>query len=160
MAHLCIRNSRLIMGRSFQDDAQVNALIADPGRACVILFPGRESQDIGASGWQPPPGQRLTLFVVDGTWLTARAMLRESPNLMALPQIRFTPTRRSEYKFRQQPEAHCLSTIEAVHTLLGILEPETDGSNLLELFRSMVGAQIQYAAHNQLRRSEPEIQNR
>ena len=155
MAHLCITNSRLIVGHEFQTHQKVNELIEDPVNACVTLYPGPESLDIGIPGrWVTPTQKRLVIFVIDGTWLTASSMLKKSPNVRALPQIRFNPKHESGYRFRVQPEPHCLSTVEAVHTLLEYLEPKVNRSNLLEVFHTMVETQLRYAAHDRVRRVE------
>ena len=141
MTHLCIRNSSLVVGSSFERDPQVNAWLADPSRFCVILYPGRDSVDLSSQAWSPSPGRRLTVFVLDGTWSTAKTLLARSPNLQALPQVRFTPVRQSEYGFRRQPRPECLSTIEAVHDLLEVLEPQSQR----ELVRVLV--HLQHAYH-------------
>jgi DTW domain-containing protein YfiP len=92
------------------------------------------------------------VFVIDGTWACAKTMVSRSRNLMSLPQICFTPARTSEYQFRRQPHALCLSTIEAVHQILEILEPEVDPSPLIELFRNMVKKQVTYTKLGVFRR--------
>ncbi len=144
MAHLCIRNSHLVQGTEFESHPRVREWIADPGNHCVVLYPGARSIDVSSPGWAPPTGRRLVVFVIDGTWTVAKRMLVRSPNLMALPQIRFNPKRPSEYGFRRQPRRECLSTLEAVHDLLEFLEPSAPRANLLEIFRGMVSAQLKY----------------
>jgi DTW domain-containing protein YfiP len=145
MTHLFVRGSRIIEGASFASHAQVDALLADPTRHCVVLYPGPTSVDVGTPEWRVPAGKRLLVFVLDGTWSTAAKMLRMSPNLQALPQIRFTPTRESEYGFKKQPRAECLSTLEAVHDLLEALEPAANRDGLLRLFRNLVQEQLRFA---------------
>jgi hypothetical protein len=154
MAHLAIENSTLICGKDFNENKKVIALIEDPKRYCVVLFPGPQSLNLSQIPTENlsglfPSQKRLVVFVIDGTWASAKRMLRQSPNLLALPQICFTPQRPSEYKIRQQPMKHCVSSIEAVHQLLGILDPSTPADHLLELFRSMVKLQVQCFERNQ-----------
>jgi DTW domain-containing protein YfiP len=155
MAHLAIENSVLICDRQFTSNDRVNSLIADPSLQCVVLFPGPHSVNLSLI----PPSQvqaqfdadrKLLIFVIDGTWAEAKRMVRQSANLCGLPQICFTPQRPSEYKIRQQPHEYCVSSIEAVHQLLGILDPSTDADHLLELFRSMVALQIQCFQKNRM----------
>jgi DTW domain-containing protein YfiP len=157
MAHLTIENSLLIPGTDFDDNEEVNRLIADPSNHCVVLYPGRRSLNISALAKEEiqtsfPKGKTLIVFVIDGTWACARTMVSRSPNLMKLPQISFTPSRASEYQFRRQPRAMCLSTIEAVHQILEILEPEIDPSPLIELFRNMVKKQVEFTKLGVFRR--------
>ncbi len=153
MTHLAIENSTLIVGKDFNDNPQVNALLRNPELYCVVLFPGPQSLNLSLlpqherTTWFPTEKQ-LVILVIDGTWASAKRMLRQSPNLLELPQICFTPQRPSEYKIRQQPKEHCVSSIEAVHQLLEILEPATRADHLLELFRGMVELQIRCFEHH------------
>jgi DTW domain-containing protein YfiP len=148
MAHLCIQNSTLIPGRGadFDTNETLLGLLSDPTRHCVVLYPGPHASNISetpTASWLPP-GKTCTILVIDGTWHCAKTMLRESKILKTLPQICFTPGRESEYQFRRQPAPHCLSTIEAIHEVLGILEPSSHADELLILFRNMVAQQIAF----------------
>jgi DTW domain-containing protein len=147
MVHLSIPGSRLIVGERFEENPEVASLLADAGRHCVVLFPGPGSLDLDAAGSAAfPADRRLVVFVIDGTWACARKILRLSPSLAALPKIRFSPRQPSEYSaIRQQPAPQCLSTLEAVHHLIGVLEPATDASPMLGIFREMVRRQETYA---------------
>lgn len=66
--------------------------------------------------------RQLTVFLLDATWSGARKMLRLSPSLQRLPRLMFTPSAPSRYIIKQQPVEGCLSTLEAVHELLTVLE--------------------------------------
>jgi DTW domain-containing protein len=156
MTHLSISNSRLIWGSTFSRNAVVNALIANAENHCVALYPGPASVPIErlTPGEAWPTGKKLVVFVIDGTWINARKMMQRSPNLMALPQICFMPGRESQYRFRKQPASYCLSTLEAVHQLLSVLDPKTDASVLLRLFGQLVERQVGYAKKGKIRRVE------
>lgn len=161
MLHLTVTNSRLIEGREFSQNAELNALISDPALHCAMLYPGAQALDL--SRCEPaqarefvPNGKRLALILVDGTWDLARGMIHKSPNLRALPQLCFTPERPSAYEIRRQPEAHCLSTLECAHWILdrfaalGVMAAPADRvhDGLLDTFRYMVRQQVEYAASN------------
>jgi len=160
MAHLSLKNSLLIAGTEFDQSEKVNRLIADPANHCVVLYPGIHSKNISLAAstdlveWFPQD-KKLVIFVIDGTWPCAKRMILRSPNLLALPQICFTPNRQSEYQFRHQPHEHCLSTIEAVHHMIGILDPSPECDSLMDLFRKMVRRQVGYSVTGQVRRSKP-----
>jgi len=141
MAHLCIQSSILIQGKSFENDQQVESLIHDPKNFPVILFPGPHAIPLESSA-QFPNDRNLIIFVIDGTWTQAKRMLRLSPNLARLPYVSFNSQRESQYIIRQQPMAHCLSSIESIHEILGILEPDLNADNLIEIFQGMVKYQI------------------
>lgn len=123
MAHLCLKNSRLIMGQDYSHCPEVNALLADPQNFPVILYPGPNSANLSEmSGAEKaelfPKGKKPVVFVIDGTWSTAGKTLRRSKNLFHLPRICFTPVKPSSFRVRKQPRGECYSTIEAIqHTI-------------------------------------------
>lgn len=152
LTHLCLSNSRLICGQEFDHDAEVNAILDDPGNECVVLFPGQKSTLIDASNSKTYASKiNLVVFVIDGTWSHAKGMMRKSERLRALPQVCFNPETPSQYKIRKQPKALCLSTVEAVHRLVQILNPESNPDRMIALFSAMVENQIQCAAKKNLR---------
>lgn len=149
MAHLILKNSRWIMGHDYSNDAEVNALVGDPTRHCVMMYPGKLSTNI--THLKPeerfdlfPEGKTPTVFVVDGTWATARKMVRLSTNINRLPRFCFTPSRPSEFRVRQQPNENCFSTIEAIHETLDLFGSEGH-DHLLYVFDKMVNRQLELA---------------
>jgi DTW domain-containing protein YfiP len=68
---------------------------------------------------------------------------------MGIPRVSFAPGRPSRYLFRRQPRAECLSTIEAVHRVIDLLDrpggypvrPTGAHENLLEVFDWMAERQ-------------------
>lgn len=150
MAHLVLNDSWLIEGEDFSQSEKVLRLIADPRRKCMILYPGREAMDLDVPETTcalqqivSSNARRLTVFVIDGTWATARKMMRLSANLRALPMVKFQPKEESRFQVRKQPEKHCLSTIEAIHTVIDRLSLVSDRphDHLIELFLAMVERQ-------------------
>ena len=162
LTHLCLVRSEVHMGVEFDEHEAVQALIRDPNNFPVLLYPGRGAINLSeaAKGNQDAPiaplrhqlDQRtLLVFLLDATWALGRKMLRLSPSLQQLPRIMFTPAAPSRYVIKQQPHASCLSTLEATHELLTVLEqagldhyPQPD--QLLALFRRMQDFQLQCAA--------------
>lgn len=123
LTHLCLPNSELHMGIGFDRAEAVQVLIRDPLNYCVLLYPGPAAVNLSAPAAIPDFAtalgpRRLVVFLLDATWAGARKMLRLSPTLQALPRIMFTATAPSRYIIKQQPQAGCLSTLEATHELL------------------------------------------
>ena len=56
--------------------------------------------------------------MVDGTWPLAGKILRMSENIRTLPTVSFTPRQESNFKFKKQPQATYLSTLESIQLLL------------------------------------------
>jgi len=78
-------------------------------------------------------------------------MFNQSASLRRLPRVMFTPSAPSRYVIKQQPAEGCLSTLEAVHELLLVLERTgldayPDRGQLLEVFQRMQDFQIACAA--------------
>jgi len=153
LTHLCLPNSELHMGKGFDEHEAVQAVLADPQNFCVLLYPGASARNLtnGEFAVADLSGRRLVVFLLDATWSGARKMLRLSPNLQRLPRIMFTPMAPSRYIIKQQPQKGCLSTLEAVHELLLVLERTgidhyPDSDQLLGLFHRMQDFQMKCAA--------------
>lgn len=156
MSHLCLQHSQLILGHDYTANARVNQILSDPGCHSVILYPGFGSTNLSKlapAGRRDlfPPDKELAIFVIDGTWSTARKMLKHSRNLRTLPRICFTPERPSTFRVRKQPKPECYSTVEAIHQTLELVGPtcgfdittrEHDG--LLQVFGKMVEQQLEF----------------
>ena len=166
MAHLCLENSELIVGHNFSQNAQVNALLENREFHSVILYPGRNAQNISQLPTQEqtqfiPLEKKLAIFVIDGTWNTARKMLHLSQNLKMLPQICFTPTRLSNFRVRKQPAPQCVSTIEAIHQTIELIgrhfafKLETrEHDKLLKVFDRLVEQQLVFVQRANSRHSK------
>ncbi|KYG61539.1 DTW domain-containing protein [Bdellovibrio bacteriovorus] len=156
MSFLCMENSFLIRGQDYSEDEQVNQILNDKNRQCVILYPGRNSKNLTEMTPESraqlfDPTKKLTIFVIDGTWLTAKKMMRQSKNLTELPRICFNPEKPSNFRVRKQPHAACYSTLEAIHHTIELVG-ESQGfavesrahDRLLTVFDSMVELQLSF----------------
>lgn len=156
MSHLVLENSKWLMGHDYSDDSRVDEILDDTSSHSVMLYPGRNSMNLTE---QPdlsavfPQNKSLTVFVVDGTWATARKMVRLSRNLHHLPRVCFTPPGPSNFRVRKQPKAHCYSTIEAIHHTIQLLGPSqgfdlapNTHQALLHVFDKMVEQQLEFRA--------------
>lgn len=137
MAHLALPNSEFHVGVDFSEEPWANALADEPGT--FILFPGENSRDLS----ELAPGELKKLVVVDGTWPLARKLIKVNPALQRIPQVGFRPARPGNYRIRKEPAEHCLSTIEAVSEILGVLEGDAERfRQMLRAFDAMIDAQI------------------
>ena len=162
MAHLCLQGSHLISGEDFTENSRVNELLGDNLEAhSVILYPGSQALNISAESFVDRQEKlrsckKLRIFVIDGTWATAKKMLRKSKNLAALPQICFSPRQASRFRVRKQPQENCLSTIEAIHECIELLVAPGEiqsasarpHDNLLEVFDQLVTHQLNFVRHS------------
>jgi len=147
---LNLANSEIIPGLAFDDNPRYRALVDDPANYPVLLYPGKTAFDLYTGGFPAAElgSRQLVVFLVDSTWACAKAILRESPGLLELPCVKFTPTEPSRYIIKRQPAPHCVSTIEATHELLLALERSgldeyPDKGRLLAAFFAMRDYQLE-----------------
>lgn len=155
MAHLILQNSVLIRGHDFSENMQVNSILQDQKNHCVILYPHQSALNLSEQSSLKnifPQNKNLVVFVIDGTWATARQMMRQSENLQKVPKVCFTPKTKSNFRVRKQPDVHCLSTIEAIHEFIEVAgdsfsfdKSKRSHDSLLSAFNSMVEKQIECA---------------
>lgn len=156
MSHLSLQDSYLIKGQNYTENTLVNSLIHDSEYHSVILYPGPLSKNISLlfkfeKETLFPKNKKLRIFVIDGTWATARKMIRQSENLKTLPRICFSPTKPSNFRVRKQPNPNCYSTIEAIHHTIeligesqGFAVNERKHDQLLHAFDFMVERQLTF----------------
>jgi DTW domain-containing protein YfiP len=150
LACLNLANSEIIPGLGFDENPRYRELVDDPGNYPVLLYPGKRAWDLSSGGFPSTElgSRRLVVFLIDSTWSCARAVLRESPGLLSLPWVKFTPSQPSRYIIKRQPAPNCVSTIEATHELLLALERSglesyPDKGRLLAAFFAMRDYQLE-----------------
>lgn len=150
MASLCLPRSELHVGVRWAGTRALASVHADPERPPALLYPGEGAVDLARS---PPPGP-ITLVVVDGTWAQTKKLVKENPELAALPRYAFRPEAPSEYRIRREPDEAFVSTIEALSHVLGALEGDPERfRSLLEPFRAMVETQLAFVETVRARRT-------
>lgn len=154
LSHRTLVGSQLIQGYDYTQNARVNEILADPARHCVVLYPGEGSVDLTQASRSArreifPAGKRPVVFVIDGTWITARKTMQRSANLAALPRISFDPGRPSRFRVRKQPQENFFSTLEAIHETIELLGPgvgfateSREHDALLNAFEAMIEQQL------------------
>jgi DTW domain-containing protein YfiP len=156
MSHLILKDSYLIKGQDYSDNKLVNDLINDSEYHSVVLYPGVNSKNLSLMFNKEkenlfPQNKKLRIFVIDGTWATARKMIFQSKNLKSLPRVCFSPTKASNFRVRKQPNPNCYSTIEAIHHTIELIG-ETRGfsikarshDQLIQAFDFMVEKQLTF----------------
>jgi DTW domain-containing protein YfiP len=147
--HLCLADSEIYTGVEFDGHPAVRSIISDPANYPVLLYPGSEAVNLSRDGF--PAGtigtRRLVVFVLDATWRLARTMFNHNATLRALPRLMFIPSFKSRYVIKKQPHEWCLSTIEAVHELLLLLDRAgmdtySNPTQMVDLFDRMQQYQI------------------
>ncbi len=119
MAHLALPGSELIVGVELAGDPRVQRLWQSEAAHSVVLYPAEGARPISELAAREGP---LTIWMIDGTWWQAGKIWRKNPWLHTLPAYRIEPTAPSRYVIRAEPEAHCLSSVEAVAAALDASE--------------------------------------
>jgi len=144
--HLALKNSELYVDVSFAKHKAINKLLEENN--CYVLYPSEHSLVLNDAPLLQN-NKNNVIFLIDSTWHNAKKLLRDSPNIQALPKVSFTHTKASGFKIKEQPMELCLSTIESTHCVLELLTLqgnenlstlELDG--FLEPFRKMVEYQV------------------
>ena len=141
LARVALENAELHQAVDLDAHPSVRALAGEPGAA--LLYPGPGAVPAAARAGAPPSW----LVVVDGTWHQAERMIGRSRTLSALPRLSVEPDGGKGYDaLRREPEAHCLSTLEAVALALGALEGDAARFEPMRAaFRKMVAHQLECA---------------
>ena len=123
------------------DEGRLIAALPDLSNA-ALLYPGPEAGDLEAD-----PRKLSTLIVLDGTWSTVRALMRDDPRLAALPRVTVRTPTPHRYRIRREPNDRAMSTLEAVVRALQALEParRDELETLMLAFDAMVAQQIEIA---------------
>ena len=150
MAHRCLSNSSLWVGAEFNEKSEIHQLIGAPNTQPLLLYPGPQSLSIDSLTPELhqallPPEKDALVIVLDATWDLAQKMLHRSPSLQSIPRISFEARDPSRFKIRRQPKPECLSSIEAIHRVLTLLDPGTSYDAMLGVFDRMVERQIEFA---------------
>ncbi|CAN7203218.1 DTW domain-containing protein [Pseudoduganella sp. LjRoot289] len=142
LLHLCLPDSRLAVGESF-DAGQLDTLLAGPRRSLLLYpdTPGDASLGIAPAppfdpAWARQPGT-LRLVVLDATWRKSRKMLYLNPALQRLPRLPLRDMPASHYLIRKAHAPDQLSTLEA--TTYALAQLENDGNKFAPLIAAFDG---------------------
>lgn len=167
LAWMCLKNADLYIGTGFENDERVLALLRDPAYAPFVLYPGPKAVNFRDMDREALPEGKIPLvFVIDGTWNTARTLLNKSPEVKALPRLSFAGGYSSRFAIKRQPKPHCVSTIEAIYHLCR--EAEAAGREklgaapevLMDILRELVEIQLWHSRRHRHRREDNKKERR
>ncbi|UTA47844.1 DTW domain-containing protein [Simiduia sp. 21SJ11W-1] len=110
------------------------ALLADPARECLVIFPGDEGGPRPVLTQPQSTSRLLTLLVLDGTWKQGRRMYNLSPWLQQVPALKLNPAARGEYATRVAAHDEYLSTAESAALALSLAGEIPLGQHLFDYF--------------------------
>jgi DTW domain-containing protein YfiP len=155
LLHLCLPNSRILVGEIFE-----NAVFNDElflSKKSILLYPTTaEDHSLGIT---PPPVletiilndlKDIRLIIIDGTWRKSRKILCKNPYLQTLPRLVLQDLPLGQYTIRKARKPHQLSTLEATSAALMQLDQaaQRDSAKYAPLmqafmaFNTLVGSQM------------------
>ena len=133
MAHLCLKNSNLIVAEHLSDE-RLDKILSVPS---ALLYP--------SLNWLPEVEQLDSkleqLIVIDSNWSKSKKMLHINPKLQALPRLSLRIHGKSNYQIRKSNMCESLSTIESIAQALTQLEDNGSFNQLLKPFNKMISLQ-------------------
>ncbi len=150
LASLSLADSEIIIDKSFDDNIKTQELINNPSFYPMLLYPGDSSLSAEETNFEEILKDRtLLIFLIDAIWREARRMMFLSSSLQNLPRLSFSREYRSQFLIKRQPKDNYLSTIESSYYLVkelkdtGVCNSNIDSEGLMEVFKRMVGFQIE-----------------
>ena len=123
-----------------------------------LLYPSADARDLATLAEEERPTH---LVVIDGTWAHAHQICRDNPWLSGLPRYGLSPSEGSRYRIRTEPRLECLSTVESVVAALRCLQPDLEGTEMLDsAFDRMIDAQIAASAQGSTRVRKKRVRRR
>ena len=149
LTSLSLKDSEIIIDKSFESNKKVNSYLENPAYKCMMLYPGKDAVTAEEIDFKEElKTKKLVIFIIDATWVMARKMVYRSPNLQSLPRISFSRNYRSRFSIKTQPETYCLSTIESTYYLInelqqaGLCNHSIKAEGLMKVFLKMNQFQI------------------
>lgn len=121
IADLLPRNTHVHIWSRTQPEAELLALLSDPARECLIVFPAdAPDTQVGTSqrvrnvvSELAPSTKILTFILLDGTWKQSGRMFHLSRWMETVPCLALPETVLRGYAVRKSHQLHYLSTLEA-----------------------------------------------
>lgn len=156
LAHISLVRSELFVGLEFDKCAPFIRLLKDGAYYPVLLYPEDgahpamtvKSEELRAALSSAGGGRELLVIVIDATWFCSRKVIEHNPFLLELPRLSFAGSYCTQYRFKREPKAQCISTIESCYYLIkeaqaaGLADAKADAEPLMAVFRRMVQNQI------------------
>ena len=151
LAHICLKDSEIIVGLDFSKNQRLMELLHDPQYYPVLMYPGEDAWHAKKEGFTQTITQqnkKLLVIILDATWFCSKKMIQYNPFLLELPKLSFFGQYQSIFTFKREPKPEYISTIECCYYLIKELQtvsfiPQTiDPEPLMNVFKAMIKLQI------------------
>lgn len=149
LLQLCLQQSQIHVGEQFIE-SQLTAWLSASGKQSYLLYPEDKSMSVEAPDrvndvpeMSSLALQDICLVVIDGSWRQSRQMLRDHPQLQALPRYSLSEMPASRYLIRRAHQVDQLSSLEACcYALMQLEKDEQKFQPLLQAFDAFNQLQI------------------
>ena len=147
LAHICLKDSEIIVGQDFAANERFQQLMHDPQYFPVLMYPGPDALT-AATLPATSSEKKLLIIILDATWFCARKLIQKNPFLLELPKLSFAGSYRSIFTFKREPSPECISTIECCHYIIkelqnaGTVDKSLDPTPLMTIFKEMIKLQL------------------
>ena len=121
IAALSLAHCAVLPCSDTSNDADLQHGVLAQGCQPILIYPSAASVPIDSLDLQPSNA----LLFIDASWRKSRRLYLQSPWLQGLPACHVRPASPSRYRLRKEPQPHCLSTLEAI---VSVLEAVGDSS--------------------------------
>lgn len=150
LAHICLKDSEIIVGFEFEHNQRLQELLHDPKYFPVMMYPGEEAWTAKKEGFTDIlKGKTLLVLILDSTWFCAKKLIEHNPFLLELPRLSFYGDYRSIFTFKHEPRPEYISTIESCYYLIKemqsveAVDKSVDPEPLMNVFKQMIKFQLQ-----------------
>lgn len=158
LLHLCLPNSKLLIGDYFEETILLDALNGNE-KTPILLYPSfNQIEQVEYMDSQrefnieSTSCENIRLIILDATWRKSRQLLTNNPLLQTLDRWSLKNISVSKYEIRQAHQEHQLSTLEAcAYALLQLDQMSEKYAPLFLAFDVMIKFQLDFGV-NQLKR--------
>ena len=149
LAHISLKDSEIIQGLDFSQNARLQELLQDPKYFPMMMYPGKEAWNAKKEGFKEAVGSRIPLIIIlDATWFCAKKMIDHNPFLLDYPRLSFFGDYRSIFTFKHEPKPEYISTIESCYYMIkelqtcGLANADVNPEPLMDVFKEMIKFQL------------------
>ena len=149
LAHLCLKDSEVIVGLDFSANKRLQELLLDPQFFPVLMYPDENALTVNKEGFKDQLAERkLLILILDATWFCSKKMIQHNPFLLELPKLSFSGSYRSIFTFKREPSPECISTIECCYYMIkemqaaNMANASIDPEPLMNIFKAMIKLQL------------------
>ena len=149
LAHMCLKNSEVIVGLDFEKNARLKELLTSPDFFPVLMYPDENALTVDKESFKiQMTGRKLLVLILDATWFCSKKMIQHNPFLLELPKLSFSGSYRSIFTFKREPSPECISTIECCYYMIkemqsaGLAPASIDPEPLMNIFKAMIRLQL------------------